>query len=166
MKKKNDTWLGFFKKTLKISGFILIIIILALIFLFYKMVNHDDKTYLICKDEDTKETSYRAFNKYRMFSDWDPLNEKFERSFDIIEINKKLIKARAYAYADGNIESLSLSNNVPKAEFVYELIWELDRETGRLKAYFSERSDAVDEDRVCNKISKNKLPITKVKQKF
>jgi len=47
MKNKNDTWLGFFKKTLKISGFILIIIILALIFLFYKMVNHDDKTYLM-----------------------------------------------------------------------------------------------------------------------
>ncbi len=166
MKNKSDTWLGFFKKTLKVSGFILLIILLIIIFLFYKMATHDGKTYLICKDEDTEQISYRAFNDYRMFSDWDPLNEEFKMSFDIIEINKKLIKSRAYAYSDGSTESLSLSNDTPKAKYVYELIWELNRETGRLKAYFSERSDAVDQDRVCNKISKNKLPITKVKQKF
>ena len=171
MKHKNDTWLGFFKKTLKISGLILIFIIIAFIFLVYKAMTADSKTYLICKHNETGKVSHIAFNNYRLFGKWDPLNEKFNDSYDIIEINKKFIKARAYVNPeDGKLfsdsKSLSLSNEKPSYGFVNELIWELDRETGKLRAYFLSRSEVVDDNRICNKSSKKNFPVTKVKQKF
>ena len=62
MKKKNDTWLGFFKKTLKISGVILLILIILIGYLIYRGATHDSKTYLSCVNDETKNT-YNMWSK-------------------------------------------------------------------------------------------------------
>lgn len=166
MKSKNNTWLDFFKKTLKISGIILLILVILVAYLIYRGATHDSKTYLSCINDETKKIYNIAFNDYRLFRYWDPLNEKFEESFDIIEINKKFIKARSYAEPNNEHKSMSLSNTKGTATKVYELIWELDRETGKIKAYFSDYDAEVNDDGECKKIDKKDLPITKVEQKF
>ena len=61
---------------------------------------------------------------------------------------------------------MSLSNTKFTASIVYEIIWELDRETGRIKAYFSDYDAEINDDGECVKINKKDLPVTKVKQKF
>lgn len=166
MKMKSNTWLDFFKKTLKVSGIILLILVIIIGYLIYRSATHDSKTYLSCINDETKKTYNIAFNDYRLFRDWDPLNEKFEESIDIIEINKKFIKARAYGDPDFDMKSMSLSNTKGTATKVYEIIWELDRETGRIKAYFSNYGAEINDDGECVKINKKDLPVTKVKQKF
>lgn len=166
MKKKNDTWLGFFKKTLKVSGVILLILIILIGYLIYRGATHDSKTYLSCVNDETKNIYNIAFNDYRLFRDWDSLDEKFKQSFDIIEMNKKIIKARSYAEPSDDKTGMSLSNTKNTATLVYEIIWELDRETGRIQAYFSDYGSEINANGLCTKISKKDLPITKVEQKF
>jgi len=166
MKKQNNTWLDFFKKTLKISGFILLILAILIGYLIYRGATHDSKTYLSCVNDETKNSYNIAFNDYRLFRDWDPLNEKFEQSFDIIEINKKFIKARSYAEPNTDKSGMSLSNTKNTATLGYEVIWELDRETGKIQAYFSDYGGEINADGLCKKINKKDLPITKVDQKF
>ena len=98
---------------------------------------------------------------------WDELNEEFENSYTIEEINKKYIKARAYAAIDDNEKTLSLYNDSNKVEYVYKMIWQLDRETGLLEAYFENTTEEkVKDGRRCEKIPKKDLPIKKVNQKF
>ncbi|WP_440634307.1 hypothetical protein [Candidatus Pelagibacter sp. HIMB1746] len=164
---KNNTWLDFFKKTLKVSGIILLILLIIIGYLIYRGATHDSKTYLECTNNESNAISYLAFNDYRMFMSWDELNEEFKHSYTIEEINKKYIKARAYASIDDNKKTLSLSNDSNKVEYVYKMIWQLDRETGLLEAYFENTTEEkVKDGRQCKKINKKDLPITKVDQKF
>ena len=164
---KSNTWLDFFKKTLKVSGIILLILIIIIGYLIYRSATYDSKTYLECTNNESNTISYLAFNDYRMFMHWDELNEEFENSYTIEEINKKYIKARAYAAIDDNEKTLSLYNDSNKVEYVYKMIWQLDRETGLLEAYFENTTEEkVKDGRRCEKISKKDLPIKKVNQKF
>lgn len=165
LKSKNDTWLGFFKKTLKVSGIIILGLIIAIVIFIYIAATHDSKTYLECTRSDDNKISYLAFNDYKLFMNWDELNEKFKYSYKIEEINKKFIKAYAYANINDD-DTLTLSkNNVAKV--VKKMIWEIDRETGFVKAYFENDTETkVRDDRICKKISKRNLPKKKVQQKF
>jgi len=61
---------------------------------------------------------------------------------------------------------MSLSNTKGTATIVYEVIWELDRETGKIKAYFSDYGGKINDDGECRKINRKDLPVTKVEQKF
>ena len=56
MKNKNDTWLGFFKKTLKVSGLFLLGIIVLIGIGLYFSFKHESYTYLSCteSEEDKK----------------------------------------------------------------------------------------------------------------
>ncbi len=93
-KNNNDTWLAFFKRTLKISGIILIciIVIIGLLigwFLFKEkdILDNKDTTYLNC------EKKLLAFTKYSMRSQWDALEEEWELSLDVSKINKSVVEA-------------------------------------------------------------------------
>ena len=164
---KHKTWLDFFKKTLKVSGTILGLLLIIGAGLIYRAMSYDPKTYLSCINTETNEPSNIAFTDYRFYKNWDPLNEEFKESYDVIEINKKIIKARAYVKKDSNGDiSLDVSKNTSGAGWVSELIWEIDRENGKQKAYFVDREDIVSDNKTCEKISKKDLPTIEIKQKF
>ncbi len=167
-KQNNDTWLGFFKKTLKISTYLLLgFISIIFVVIYFTEFKPDQVTYLSCKDMDTNETNYRAFNQKKLYQDWDSLNQKFERSYPIIKINKKIIKARGYAYSFSDGGSLKVSSlKMPEAKYVFEIIWELDRETGLTKTYFTNKKGKILDNMECQKIKKKNLPIKKIDQKF
>ena len=169
MKNKSDNWLGFFKKTLKISGYVFLRILVIAGILIYTVINHDNKTYLACKEKGY-DTLYLAFNKYKVFNDWNPMEEKWDNNYDIILMNKKEIKAKFYAYQTDNPNEMIVADSFfvklkfPKARFVTEGYFNLDRETGKLKITFDNGYKGNTSD--CDKISKRKLPKTNIKQKF
>ena len=165
MKKNNETWLAFFKKTLKVSWYFILGLLVLLTIFIYMAATHDPKTYLACEDKEG-EKIHMAFNDYRIFLFWDPLNEEFEQSFNIVEMNKKFIKAEFYASTnDEEKKGLSLSTSIPNATWVYTGHFTLDREIGKYTIEFDDPSMKGGE-RNCEKISKRTLPITKVDQKF
>ena len=91
MKKNNETWLSFFKKTLKVTGFSILILISGTIiiisFIIYNSEEYDGgKTHLNCEDR------YLAFNNYIMHSQWNSLEEAWEVTLDITKINKSVVE--------------------------------------------------------------------------
>ncbi len=146
-KDKNDTWLAFFKRTLKISGIILIciIVIIGLLigwFLFKEkdILDNKDTTYLNC------EKKLLAFTKYSMRSQWDALEEEWELSLDVSKINKSVVEAEFDA---------------KNGKFIY--IIDRINATIELKNLTTKESLA---KRKCVKINKKDLPKSKVTPKF
>ncbi len=146
-KNNNDTWLAFFKRTLKISGIILIciIVIIGLLigwFLFKEkdILDNKDTTYLNC------EKKLLAFTKYSMRSQWDALEEEWELSLDVSKINKSVVEAEFDA---------------KNGKFIY--IIDRINATIELKNLTTKESLA---KRKCVKINKKDLPKSKVTPKF
>ena len=146
-KNNNDTWLAFFKRTLKISGIILIciIVIIGLLigwFLFKEKDILDNKgtTYLNC------EKKLLAFTNYSMRSQWDALEEEWELSLDVSKINKSVVEAEF---------------DVKNGKFIY--IIDRINATIELKNLTTKESLA---KRKCVKINKKDLPKSKVTPKF
>ena len=86
MKNKNDTWLGFFKKTLKVSGLFLLGIIVLIGIGLYFSFKHESYTYLSCTESlvEEDEKQYIAFNDSRLLTIWDPLEEEFEQNLKLM----------------------------------------------------------------------------------
>jgi hypothetical protein len=169
MKNKNDTWLGFFKKTLKVSGLVLLgIIVLIGIGLYFSFKN-DSYTYLSCTETDEDQKQYIAFNDSRLLTIWDPLEEEFKQNLKLIEFNKKTIKAVFYfVQKDTDNKSISILEREPfglAPEQVLEGYINLNRETGEYQLSFEDRG-MVGNKEACTKIKKSDLPVTKVNQKF
>ncbi len=146
-KNNNDTWLAFFKRTLKISGIILIciIVIIGLLigwFLFKEKDSLVNKgtTYLNC------EKKLVAFTNYSMLSQWDALEEEWELSLDVSKINKSVVEAEFDA---------------KNGKFIY--IIDRINATIELKNLTTKESLA---KRKCVKINKKDLPKSKVTPKF
>ena len=91
-----------------------------------------------------------------------------KRSKDRNKINKKIIKARGYAYSFSEGGSLKVSSfKMPEAKYVFEIIWELDRETGLTKAYFNNKKGKILDNMECQKIKKkNGFPISYLEEIF
>ena len=146
-KNNNDTWLAFFKRTLKISGIILIcvIVIIGILigwFLFKEKDSLVNKgtTYLNC------EKKLVAFTNYSMLSQWDALEEEWELSLDVSKINKSVVEAE-FDFKDG------------KGIYIIDRI----NATIELKNLTTKESLA---KRKCVKINKKDLPKSKVTPKF
>jgi len=163
--KKNDTWLGFFKKTLKVSGVVLVILLIVLGVFIYKAATHDSYTYLSCKDDIDDEPAYFAFNQYNLKNDWDPLTEEFKRNYKIIEFNKEFIKAVFYFGKKSETEISVYENKSNSLEVVLEGYMTFNRETGKYNLSFEDRG-MIGNEEDCIKIKKKDLPIKKINQKF
>ena len=171
MKNKNDTWLGFFKKTLKVSGLFLLGIIVLIGIGLYFSFKHESYTYLSCTESlvEEDEKQYIAFNDSRLLTIWDPLEEEFEQNLKLIKFNKKEIKAVFYfVQKDLDNKSISILEREPfglAPEQVLEGYISLNRETGEYQLSFENRG-MVGNKEACTKIKKSDLPVTKVNQKF
>jgi hypothetical protein len=169
MKNKNDTWLGFFKKTLKVSGLVLLGIIVLIGIGLYFSFKHESYTYLSCTETDEDQKQYIAFNDSRLLTIWDPLEEEFKQNLKLIEFNKKTIKAVFYfVQKDTDNKSISILEREPfglAPEQVLEGYINLNRETGEYQLSFEDRG-MVGNKEACTKIKKSDLPVTKVNQKF
>tara|TARA_R110002020_G_scaffold109727_2_gene253814 strand:+ start:7 stop:453 length:447 start_codon:yes stop_codon:yes gene_type:complete len=146
-KDNNDTWLAFFKRTLKISGIILIciIVIIGLLigwFLFKEKDTLDNKgiTYLNCEDH------FLSFTDYKINSSWDGLENKWNVSLDTTKINKSVVEAE-FDFKDG------------KGIYIIDRI----NATIELKNLTTKESLA---KRKCIKIKKKDLPKSEVTPKF
>ena len=146
-KNNNDTWLGFFKRTLKISGIILIcIIVLIGVLIGWFIYNEKDDldsrgiTYLNC------ENRFVSFTNYTVNSSWDGLEKKWGVSLDITKINKSVVEAK-FDTKDS------------------KLIYIIDRinATMELKDLTNDKSLI---KRDCFKIKKKDLPESEVTPKF
>ena len=169
MKNKNDTWLGFFKKTLKVSGLVLLGIIVLIGIGLYFSFKHESYTYLSCTETNEDQKQYIAFNDSRLLTIWDPLEEEFKQNLKLIEFNKKTIKAVFYfVQKDTDNKSISILEREPfglAPEQVLEGYINLNRETGEYQLSFEDRG-MVGNKEACTKIKKSDLPVTKVNQKF
>jgi hypothetical protein len=146
-KNNNDTWLAFFKRTLKITGIILIciIVIIGLLigwFLFKEKDILDNKgtTYLNC------ENHFLSFTDYSMSSKWDGLENKWNVSLDTTKINKSVVEAEFFS---------------KNGKFIY--IIDRINATIELKNLTTKESLG---KRKCVKINKKDLPKSKVTPKF
>ena len=169
MKNKNNTWLGFFKKTLKVSGLVLLGIIVLIGIGLYFSFKHESYTYLSCTENEEDRKQYIAFNDSRLLAMWDPLEEEFKQNLRLIEFNKKTIKAVFYfVQKDTDNKSISILEREPiglAPEQVLEGYISLNRETGEYQLSFENRGMIGNKEN-CIKIKKSDLPITKVNQKF
>ena len=165
-KDNNNTWLGFFKKTLKISGFILVISIIGIGIFIYKGATYDSNTYISCKEDGNDKPAYYAFNEYRLLSGWDSLNEKFENNYKIIEFNKEIIKAVFYFAQTTNNTELKVYDKKPSNVIsILEGYMSFNRETGKYNLSFEDRG-MVGNEEDCIKINKSDLPVKELNQKF
>ena len=89
-KEKNDTWLSFFKKTLKITGLTIVAIVIIIIGIVIWLINNEKNSskdptkfdligtvYLNC------ENKFVAFNDIYIRSNWDGLEKDWEVSLDV-----------------------------------------------------------------------------------
>ena len=169
MKNKNDTWLGFFKKTLKVSGLFLLGIIVLIGIGLYFSFKHESYTYLSCTESEEDKKQYIAFSNSRLLNNWDPVEEEFKQNLKLIEFNKKEIKAVFYfVQKDTDNKSISILEREPfglAPEQVLEGYISLNRETGEYQLSFENRGMIGNKEN-CTKIKKSDLPVTKVNQKF
>ena len=169
MKNKNDTWLGFFKKTLKVSGLVLLGIIVLIGIGLYFSFKHESYTYLSCTETDEDQKQYIAFNDSRLLTFWDPLEEEFGQNLKLIKFNKKEIKAVFYfVQKDMDNKNISILEREPiglAPKQVLEGYINLNRETGEYQLEFENRGMVGNKEK-CIKIKKSDLPVTKVNQKF
>jgi len=151
MKKQTDTWLGFFKRTLKITGTIGLLLILTIVIFIIYMFKHettDSKTYLNC------EESYYAFIEYngggRLSFTWDSVETKFKYEHKLTKSNKQILEAEIYT-ADSKTG--------------FPSILTFDRVKGTLTFIKNKNSEPLFVY-TCKKISKDQLPKKEIKQKF
>ena len=151
MKKNNETWLSFFKKTLKVTGITILVLVLGTISIIGFMIynyeeNNQWTTYLNCEDR------YIAFDKYNMYSQWDGLEKNWKISLDVTKKNKSVVEAE-----------FTYGSNTPQGETTG--IYIIDRINGtiELKNLSDNKSLAL---RKCKKIKKSQLPKSKVNPKF
>ena len=152
-KEKNDTWLGFFKKTLKVTGLtivgITIIFIGIVIWLIYNEKNYSKgptKSDLIGTVYLNCENKFIAFNDIYMRSQWDGLEKDWEISLDITKINKRVVEAK-FNFDGG------------------EGIYTIDRINGTIELK-NLTEDKILAKRNCIKIEKTDLPDSKETPKF
>ncbi len=143
MKNKNDTWLGFFKKTLKVSGLVLLGFIVLIGIGLYFSFKHESYTYLSCTESEEDKKQYIAFNDSRLLNMWDSLKEEFKQNLKLIEFNKKEIKAVFYfVQKDTDNKSISILEREPFGlgpQQVLEGYISLNRETGEYQLSFENR---------------------------
>jgi hypothetical protein len=147
MKKDNDnTWLGFFKKILKFTGFsviaVIVVIIIVIVWVLYNERNEEKigTTYLKC------EKNYLAFDDRYIYSQWDGLENDWEISLDITKKNKRVVEAE-FKFEDG------------KGMYV------IDRINGTIELKDSTKDKTLFK-RNCIKIQKTDLPESKEEPKF
>ena len=166
MKKQTDTWLGFFKKTLKVSGLIVFGFIVLIIVAIYISLKHDSYTYLSCIEKGEDKKAYFAFNNYRLLQHWDTVEGEFTQNLKIIEFSKKKIKAVFYFTKNYQGGPITIEETKPYAAVeVLEGYISFDRETGEFSLSFEDRG-MVGNKEDCTKINKKDLPIKKINQKF
>ena len=143
-KNNNETWLGFFKKTLKVSALIILIVIGVVVAVIsygvYSKSDNDGKTYLNCEDQ------YLAFNRLIIYYNWDGLEKKWNIKLDVTKYNKSIVEAK-----------INLSDG--KGVFAIDRIkgtWEVKSIT----------KDVVLTKENCKVIKKSDLPKSKVTPKF
>ena len=145
-KKSDDTWLGFFKKTLKITGYTVIAIVVLItgsIGWFLYTQDDDDTfktTYLKC------EKNYLAFDHNYIYSQWDGLEEDWKIDIDITKKNKRVVEAE-FNFKDG------------------KGIYIIDRIKGTMELKnLTENKTLV--KKTCERIVKSDLPESKEEPKF
>ena len=142
----NDTWLAFFKRTLKVSGYIILglfVLVGALIgWVIYNQsnLNGDTVTYLNCEER------YVAFTDYKIRSNWDGLEEAWGVDLKVTKINKSKVEAK-FNFNDG------------------EGIYIIDRIKGTIELKNLTTNETLVK-RKCSKIKKKDLPKSKVTPKF
>jgi len=145
-KDNNNTWLGFFKKILKYTGFsiIAVIAIIVIIFgwLFYSERNVEKigTIYLKCED------NFLAFDSNKIYANWDGLEQNWGVSLDITEKNKRIVEAK-FNFKDG------------------EATYTIDRIKGTIELK-NLTKDEILTKQDCMKINKKDLPESTVTPKF
>lgn len=143
---KKDTWLDFFKKTLKVTGYTTIAIIIFVVGLFAwvfyaeRDTERIGTTYLKCGKK------YIAFDDLRIYSQWDGLEEDWEVDINITKKNKRVVEAK-FNFDDG------------KGIYIIDRI----KGTMELKDLTNDKTLVT---RTCKKISKSDLPESKEEPKF
>ena len=151
MKKNNETWLSFFKKTLKVTGITILVLVLGTISIIGFMIyNYEERdpwtTYLNCEER------YLAFDKYNVYSQWDGLEKKFNINLDVTKINKSVVEAEFLHGSD-------------TAEGEKKAMYKIDRIEGTIELKsITDNKTLV--KRNCKKIKKNQLPKAKISPKF
>ena len=166
MKKQNDTWLGFFKKTLKVSGIIVLLFIVSIIVTIYISYRNNSYTYLSCIEKGDDKINYFAFNNSRLLQNWDSIEGEFKQNLKIIEFSKRKIKAVFYFAKNYQGGPITIEETKPYgAVDILEGYISFNRETGEYSLSFEDRG-MVGNKEDCTKINKKDLPIKKINQKF
>ena len=159
-KQNNDTWLGFFKKTLKVTGIailtLIIVIGISIFYLLKKEIKYvDPKTYLKCEKQ-----GYYAFtiqnnssSKGTIYHIWDDVELKFLDELDIVKVNKSIIKS----------SKINVVDNEGGPDIDSHFIF--DRIGGTLALVSVDETKTFFEYK-CQKITIKDLPKKNIKQKF
>ncbi|WP_440915725.1 hypothetical protein [Candidatus Pelagibacter sp.] len=145
-KEKNDTWLGFFKKTLKVTGFIIVALILVVVAIIGWVIYNERNAerigtiYLKC------ENNLLAFDDRKIYSNWDGLEKNWEVSLDITEKNKRIVEAK-FKFDGG------------------EGLYTIDRINGTIELKNLTKNEILTKKN-CIKIKKSDLPESKETPKF
>ena len=153
MKKEKDTWLSFFKRTLKIIGIIGLLFILGIAgLIIYWIINpqKDGRTYLNCEKTYYAFTEAEYNNSGWLYFRWDSVEQKFKSSTKIKKIDKQTIT-----------EEFDLEDSEPDKP----AIMTFDRVKGTMVFKKSETSETLFEYN-CQKITRKLLPKKEIKQKF
>lgn len=153
MKQQTDTWLGFFKKILKITGIIGLLLILGIAgFIIYWITNPtgDGRTYLKCNKTYYAFTESEYYNSGWLYFIWDSVEQKFKSSTKIKKIDKQTISVE-----------IDLEDTEPDKP----AIMTFDRVKGTMEFKKSDTSETLFEYN-CQKITRKLLPKKEIKQKF
>ena len=157
MKKNNETWLAFFKKSLKVMGIgtALIIIILGFVIYYFLKYQPDGRTYLDC------EGRHYAFIESSLggslFFGWDPVELEWKHQEEITTANKQIIQAKFSVRPNDAKEGELYTPEIAYLTF--------DRVEGSVKLKFEDKEKETFKYK-CIKISKRDLPTKEIKQKF
>tara|TARA_Y100000031_G_C8125599_1_gene340333 strand:- start:99 stop:569 length:471 start_codon:yes stop_codon:yes gene_type:complete len=156
MKKSNETWLAFFKKSLKVFGTLTItLIVIAIIIIgivIYRAANYD-KTYLDC------ENRYVAFADYYIYIGWDEVEHEFKHRHKITKINDEVVEAKFTVTPSGVKDG--------EAYIPANALWRIDRVKGTFEFEYDGKNEELKPFvEQCKKIPKRKLPKKKINKKF